>query len=245
MVQQGGDGRLPLMIYDISPPLTPRIAVFPGDTPLTREVLLDHKRGDHITLSTVRATVHLGAHVDAESHYVPGGSAIHEEALDLYVGPCRVLDVPGVEGALIERNHLEALWEPLPGGSAAASGGLAESSHGAAPSRNAPGSLPKRLLLRTGRFPDPETFTPFPGMSPDLVDELAAGGVRLLGVDLPSVDPADSKTLPAHEACGRGGVRILEGLVLDAVEPGDYELIALPLSLVGFDASPVRAVLRR
>ncbi|MGE4633046.1 MAG: kynurenine formamidase, partial [Planctomycetota bacterium] len=77
-----------------------------------------------------------------------------------------------------------------------------------------------------------------------LIEKLSEDGVKLLGVDTPSVDVADSKDLPSHDACRRSGILILEGLVLDGVEDGIYELIALPLKLTGFDASPVRAVLR-
>ena len=69
-------------------------------------------------------------------------------------------------------------------------------------------------------------------------------GVRLIGVDTPSVDPETSKTLDAHHSLNENGVMILENIVLDAVEPGDYELIALPLPLADADGSPVRAVLR-
>lgn len=207
------------MIYDISPPLSSRTAVFPEDSPLTREVLLDRARGDHITLSTLRTTVHVGAHVDAESHYMDAGATIDQEALDLYLGPCLVVEVEDVGSERIEGAHLRGLeWDGPP--------------------------FPRRLLLKSGRFPDPECFTDFPGVSPGLIRRLASKGVGLLGVDLPSVDPPDSKTLPAHAACGDVGIRILEGLVLSPITSGHYELIALPLRLVGFDASPVRAVLR-
>src|SRR5438067_2090314 len=87
------------MLYDISPPLSPQLAVWPGDTPLTREVLLDNDPGpspgastgvSNITLCTLRATAHLGAHADAPSHYGRGAPAIHERGLDLYLGPCEV-----------------------------------------------------------------------------------------------------------------------------------------------------------
>ena len=81
------------MIYDISPPITPGLAVFPGDTPVSREVLLDMQRGDPLTLSTLRATVHLGAHADAPSHYGRDGRTIDQQSLDLYCGPCRVIHV--------------------------------------------------------------------------------------------------------------------------------------------------------
>ena len=84
----------------------------------------------------------------------------------------------------------------------------------------------------------------FSGLEPELIDHLASHGVRLVGVDTPSVDMFDSKDLPAHNRCLAHGIAILEGLVLNEVPPDEYELIALPLKLEGFDASPVRAVLR-
>jgi len=101
-------------------------------------------------------------------------------------------------------------------------------------------------LLCTGTYPDPERFTTdFAALSPELVEFLHDQGVSLVGIDTPSVDLFDSKALEAHQAFLRHNVSILEGLVLAHVPPGSYELIALPLRLEGFDASPVRAVLRQ
>jgi arylformamidase len=203
------------LIIDISPLISPRLAVWPGDTPPSREVLCDLARGDNITLSTLRATVHLGAHADAPSHYGSGAPAIHERQLDLYLGPCQVMRV---EVPRATRITLEMLPGPV----------------------EAP-----RLLLATGTFPDPQTFsTNFAALSPALVDFLHERQVVLIGIDTPSVDLFESKDLPAHQACLRHDLAILEGLVLRDVPPGLYELIALPLRLEGFDASPVRAVLR-
>jgi arylformamidase len=203
------------MIYDISPPLSPRLAVWPGDTPLRREVLCDLDRGDNITLSTLHATVHLGAHADAPSHYGRGAPAIDERRLDLYLGPCQVLRVAVPRGGLIT------------------------------PDMVSPPFRAERLLLATDTFPDPHAFNEdFAALSPELVVLLARHGVRLIGVDTPSVDPFTSKDLPAHHAALAHDLAILEGLVLANVPEGVYELIALPLKLVGFDASPVRAVLR-
>jgi arylformamidase len=202
------------MIYDISPPISPRLSVWPGDTPPSREVLLDISRGDNITLSTLRATVHLGAHADAPSHY-GDGPAIHARDLDYYLGPCQVMRVQAARGARLTPSM-------LPGGVAS-----------------------PRLLLATGTFPDPESFnTDFAALSVELVEFLHARGVRLVGVDTPSVDLFDSKDLPAHWAFLRHDMAILEGLALAHVPAGTYELIALPLRLEGFDASPVRAILR-
>lgn len=202
------------MLYDISPLISPRLAVWPGDTPPSREVLCDLARGDNITLSSLRATVHLGAHADAPNHYVPG-PAIHERDLDLYLGPAQVIRVAVDRGTRILPEHL----------------------HGEVRAT--------RVLLCTGTFPDPEDFTTdFAALSVALVDYLAAKGVRLVGIDTPSVDPFSSKELEAHHAIARHDMAILEGLVLAGVPEGVYELIALPLRLEGFDASPVRAVLR-
>jgi arylformamidase len=101
------------------------------------------------------------------------------------------------------------------------------------------------VLLVTGTFPDPRHWNEdFAALEPDLVDALHALGVRLVGIDTPSVDLFSSKDLPAHKRFLAHDMAILEGLVLKDVPQGLYELIALPLKLEGFDASPVRAVLR-
>ena len=203
------------MIYDISPSITESIAVFPGDTAPTREVLMDMRQGGALTLSTLRSTVHVGAHADAPSHYGAEALTIDQVDLQRYVGPCQVFRVAASRGALLTPDAINAeITEP-------------------------------RILFATETYPDPGTFnTDFAALSLELVNWLAARGVNLVGVDTPSVDPADSKDLPAHKAFLKNDVYILEGLVLSDVPEGRYELIALPLKLVGFDASPVRAVLR-
>lgn len=186
---------------------------------MSREVLLDIARGDNITLSTLHATVHLGAHCDAPSHYVDDGVSISEIELERYVGECQVIDCSLLNVDSGER-RIRA-------------GDLSVE------------VTAERVLLKTGSFPDPEHFNEdFAGLDPALVDYLADAGARLIGIDTPSVDTFSSKELPAHAACARRDVAILEGIVLANVDPGQYELIALPLKLVGFDASPVRAVLR-
>jgi arylformamidase len=203
------------MLYDLTPPITGRLSVWPGDTPPAREVLLDMQRGANLTLSTLRATVHLGAHADAPSHYGAGAAAIDQRCLDYYLGPCQVLQVAVPRGASLTAAMLPAaVTQP-------------------------------RVLLATGTFPDPERFNEdFAALSPALVEYLHRQGVCLVGIDTPSVDLFDAKDLPAHRMFLQCDMAILEGIVLKDVPPGVYELIALPLRLVGFDASPVRAVLR-
>ncbi len=214
-------------LYDISPPLGPDTAVFPGDTPLDREVVLDLARGDTVTLSTLRSTCHLGAHVDAPSHYDPGGAAIGARPLAPFLGPCRVVRVEMAPGGLVTTAMLRAALA-------------------ADPDPPANGRLDaERTLVATGTYPDPTEFrADFAALAPDLVNWLAGEGVTLVGIDTPSIDPADSTDLPAHEAVRRHDLNILEGVVLSHVPAGLYELIALPLRLVAFDGSPVRAVLR-
>jgi arylformamidase len=105
--------------------------------------------------------------------------------------------------------------------------------------------LQPRVLFATGTFPDPENWNrDFAALSVELVDFLHDRGVITVGIDTPSVDLFESKDLPAHKAILRCDMSILEGFVLKDVPEGIYELIALPLRLVGFDASPVRAILR-
>ncbi len=203
------------MIYDISPPVSSRLPVWPGDTPPSREVLLDIARGDHLTLSTLRTTVHVGAHADAPSHYGAGAPSIESQPLELYMGRCQVVRIDAGGRARVQPGQIDTeITEP-------------------------------RVLLATGTFPDPHVFDEsFAALAPELIGWLADRGVRLVGVDTPSVDTFDSKDLPSHRECLRHHVSILEGLVLSDVPGGTYELIALPLKLAGFDASPVRAVLR-
>jgi arylformamidase len=204
------------MLYDISPPIDARLAVWPGDTPPAREVLLDRHRGDNITLSTLRATVHLGAHADAFSHVEADAPSIEARPLEDYLGPCDLVRVHVGRNERVGMRHLDL--ESI---------------------------STERLLIATGTYPDPRAFsTDFAAIEPSLVEALHQCGVRLIGIDTPSVDLFDSKDLPTHQTFVRLNIAILEGLVLTSVPEGRYELIALPLRLVGYDASPIRAVLR-
>jgi arylformamidase len=203
------------VIHDITPPVTPDLAVWPGDTPASREVLLDLNRGDFVTLSTLRATVHLGAHADAPNHYGADAESIETRPVERYIGPCEVVTARVERGARVSMDDL-------------------------ARTPTAP-----RVLIRTGSHPDPTRFNEdFAALEASLIDALAERGVVLVGIDTPSVDLFQSKDLPSHQALLRNDLAVLEGLALEGVSDGVYELIAPPLKLTGFDASPVRALLR-
>jgi arylformamidase len=203
------------MLYDLSPTVRPETPVYPGDAPFSTRLTASLAQGDAVNLSTLTTTPHIGSHVDAPFHTEPRGEAIGDLALGPFLGACRVVRVPPVP--LIEPHHVEGL--DLEG--------------------------PRRLLFRTDSVRDRSHFPDrYTALAPDLARLLAERGAVLVGIDTPSVDPLGSETLEAHHALLRGGVAILEGLVLDGVSEGVYELIALPLKLAGLDASPVRAVLR-
>lgn len=203
------------MLYDLSPLIRSEIPVWPGDTPFQSRLTWSIADGASVNLSAITTTPHLGSHADAPFHTEPRGEGIADMPLDRYLGPCRVVKVPPLP--LIEPRHLDGI-------------DLAN---------------PARLLFKSESVRDRKTFPErFTAISPELAVLLAERGVLLVGMDTPSVDPFDSKTLDAHHALFRGGIAILEGLVLDGVPEGIYELIALPLKMSGLDASPVRAVLR-
>lgn len=208
----------PTTLFDLTPRISPRLGVWPGDTPLSREVLCDLSKGDSVTLSTIRATVHLGAHADGPNHYDKDAPDISRRRLEHYLGPCHIIEARIGRGQRIAIRDLASPLESI---------------------------RHPRILIKTGTFPNPESWnSDFAALSVELIDALGARGVITIGIDTPSVDLQDSKTLEAHNAILRHDISILEGLVLRDVAAGEYELIALPLPLEGFDASPVRAVLR-
>lgn len=203
------------MLYDLSPPIDERLAVWPGDERPRREVKCRLEDGAPVTLSALHTTVHTGTHADGPNHYGLGAPGIDEVPLDRFLGPCQVVTAKVGRGERVRPAHLARLVDQ------------------------------PRVLLRTSTYPDPTNFnTDFAAISVELVETLAARGVVLIGIDTPSVDLFDCKDLQAHKAFLKHDVSILEQLVLKDVPDGVFELIALPLKLIGFDASPVRAVLR-
>ncbi len=202
-------------LWDISPTLSPALPVWPGDTPFQTETTWQIEPGCPVKVSKLTMSTHTGAHCDAPSHYDAAGRAINEVALDSYIGPCRVIHC--IEAGVVEALHL--------------AGKLRD--------------VPPRVLLRTYRSaPQQDWDSKFSSIAAATIVLLAEHGVRLIGIDTPSLDPQQSKTMEAHHAVRTNNMAILEGIVLDDIAEGDYELIALPLKLEGMDASPVRAILR-
>ncbi len=209
-----------MQLWDISPPIRPGIPVWPGDTAYAEERTWHLDATCPVNVSKFTMSTHTGAHADAPLHYDAAGAPAGAVDLRPYLGPCRVVDLVGARRS-------------------AASIAAAD----LAPHIDGP---VERVLVRTYATAPVERWdAAFPAISAAAIDWLAARGVGLIGVDTPSLDPQLSKTMDAHRAVRRHGMAILEGLVLDDVATGDYELIALPLKLMTLDAAPVRAVLRR
>jgi len=202
-------------LWDISPPIAPDSPLFPGDTAYTQQWTATLAPGCPVNLSAITMSPHIGAHADAPLHYGPGAPTIGEVDLAPYLGPCRVIHAIDC-GPLVRPEHLA----------------------------HAAQRLPPRVLVRTCDKAPTAWSAEFASFAPETIAWLAARGVRLVGIDSQSVDPADSKTLDSHHLLLAHDLRVLENLVLDDVPAGDYELIALPLKLTMADASPVRAVLR-
>jgi arylformamidase len=204
------------MLRDITQTLGADTPMWPGDTPFGATRTWAYGSGCPVNVSQFQSSTHAGTHADAPLHYDPDGIGIADVDLTPYVGPVRVIDLRGRGPVMTPDMVAPALAAPC-----------------------------QRILLRTyERFPHSQWDAAFMTVAAATITLLAAHGVILIGIDSPSLDPQESKAMDAHLAVKAAGMAILEGLVLDDVPAGDYELIALPLKLAGLDAAPVRAVLR-
>lgn len=183
--------------------------------PGDRPFRLEQEVHDGVLLSSIATTCHVGTHIDAPLHLDAAAGGVDSIALARLIGPAEVVVA---RAAVVTPEVLPAGWAP---------------------------SLP-RLLIRTDSHPiGAPIASGFASIDVRLVHWLADRGVETLGVDTPSVDPYESADLPAHRALLARGMTWIEGLALDRVGAGRYQLVALPMALVGADAAPVRAVLRR
>jgi arylformamidase len=205
-----------MTLIDISPPIDTATPVWPGDTPVGIERVWRIEAGSPVNIARITLSPHTGAHTDAPLHYDANGAPIGSVALETYLGECRVIHCIGA-APLVTPDHVAGFLD----------------------------GIPSRVLLRTYEVVPLEAWdNNFCAVAPETIDLLARHGVKLIGIDTPSLDPQESKTMDSHQRIRANGMAILEGLILDATAPGDYELIALPLKFSTLDASPVRAVLR-
>lgn len=207
-----------MKIFDITRIINPNLAIWPGDTPFSADLIVSIKEGTAINLSTLTMSSHMGTHVDAPYHFLDDDLTMVQVPLDPYIGPATVVTVQREAGPLTSADFPDLAWANV-----------------------------ERLLVHSTASAKPADQFPteFVYPSPELAEVMAEHGVVLFGSDAPSMDDMHSKTLPGHKALRRHNIAILEGLLLTGIPDGTYELIALPLKIAGGDGSPVRAILRR
>jgi len=204
-----------MKIYDISMPYLIGGAHWPGDISYNYEQVADIKCGSSVNVGVLTFGVHGGTHIDAPFHYDKDGKTIDMLCVENFILPVIVVDA-------IDKKILDASLL-----------------------KNADLSDVKGVLFKTLAWKDRSIFPmDIPVISPDLAPFLKDNGLTLIGVDVPSVDAIEDSTVKAHKSLGENNITILEGLVLDNINMGKYELTALPIYLQGSDASPVRAILK-
>lgn len=201
----------------LDPATTP---VYEGDAPMKFEYLKDMRNGDPLTLSVFSLGAHSGTHIDAPMHFVAGGASIDQVPLDPLIGPARVIDIPdsvqAIDAAELNRHE----WRGA-----------------------------QRVMFRTrsalrGWMASPQFHRDFAYIAPDAAQLLADADVQLVGVDYISAEQFGSPEPLTHRILLGKGIPIVEGLALDGVAAGDYELIVLPMKVAGHEGAPARAVLR-
>lgn len=212
-----------MKIIDISRSLSNDLVPWPGDTPFRFELTWKIADGAAVNVGKLGMSAHNGTHADAPYHFESDGDPIDRVELEKFLGPAVVVDLTKQLSADL-REIAVADLDPIANELATA----------------------PRLLLKTGLWLDTKIFpAKIPVISSDVPPWLQARGVQLLGLDLPSVDPINSKDLRNHHALAAAGIAIIESLDLGRVESGTYQFCALPLKVAGGDAAPVRAVLWR
>src|SRR5213595_719696 len=214
-----------MQIWDISRTLSDDLAEWPGDEPFHFRLTKTMAGGHSINLGAIGMSVHNGTHADAQFHFDTNGESIEKAPLETYLGRATVVDLAQAfldmkEKRLITIEDLRPAAESI--------------------------AATSRLLVKTGRWTDSTVFPKqIPVIAADVPAWLQKNGVKLLGLDLPSVDEIDSKSLQNHHALAGAGIAIVESLDLSEVASGIYGFAALPLKIAGADGAPLRAILWR
>jgi len=214
-----------MRIWDISRTLSNELAEWPGDEPFHFQLTKTIAEGQSVNLGTIEMSVHSGTHADARFHFDTNGKSIEKAPLEIYLGRAVVVDLREAFSQS-KGKHLITIEDFQPH-----SEEIAETS---------------RVLVKTGRWSNSAVFpSEIPVIAADIPAWLQKNGVKLLGLDLPSVDEIDSKSLQNHHALAAAGVAIVESLDLSGAGAGIYDFAALPLKIAGGDGAPMRAVLWR
>jgi arylformamidase len=214
-----------MKVWDISRTLSNDLAEWPGDEPCRFRLTGEKTKGASVNLGAISMSVHNGTHADARFHFDTDGESIEKASLQTYLGRATVVDLAQAFLDSKEK-HLITIEDLRPSAEAIAA--------------------TSRILVKTGRWTDSTVFPKqIPVIAADVPAWLQKNGVKLVGLDLPSVDEIDSKSLQNHHALAHAGIAIIESLDLSDVASGIYRLAALPLKIAGGDGAPIRAVLWR
>jgi arylformamidase len=202
----------------LDPSTTP---VYQGDAPLKFDFLKDMRKGDGFTLSAYSMGAHSGTHVDAPMHFVRDGASIEKLSVDPFIGPARIIDIPDSVQAIDAKALAGAKWKGA-----------------------------ERVIFRTrsalhGWMHSPTFHKDFAYIAPDAAQQLADAGVKLVGVDYISAEQFGAAAPLTHRTLLGKGIPIVEGLQLDSIPAGDYDLIVLPIKVGGHEGAPARAIVRR
>ena len=207
---------------DVTAPVDARTTpVYPGDAPIKLEFLQNLETGGKLTLSAFYLGAHTGTHVDAPMHFIKGGASLDQIPLERFIGTVRVIDCsPGalaIDAAELNRHE----WRGA-----------------------------KRIFFRTrnsrsGWMTDPAFHEDFTYVAPDAAQLLADAGVELVGIDYISMEQFGAPEPKTHRILLGRNIPIVEGLLLRDVQPGEYELMLLPARIMGHEAAPVRALLKK
>ena len=198
-----------------------RTPVYEGDAPMRFRFLKDMRKGDPLTLSAYSLGAHSGTHIDAPMHFVSGGAPIDLVSLEALIGPGRVIDVAdsvqAIDAAELNRHN----WKGA-----------------------------ERVIFRTrsarrGWMDSPTFEREFAYLAPDAAQLLADAGVKLVGIDYISIEQFGAPAPRTHQILLGKGIPIVEGLALEAVGAGDYDVIVLPMKVAGHEGAPARAILRK
>jgi arylformamidase len=204
---------------DISVPLRNGMVAWPGDAPFERTSTLEIAKGGQCNLSRISTTAHIGTHMDAPRHYLDGAAGMETMPIAASIGKARVIEIHDpevIQTAELEPHH------------------LAKGERVLFKTRNS------EHCWKTDHFQQKYIY-----LEPETARYLAQCGVQTVGVDYLSVGGFEHGGPETHRILLQAGIWIIEGLILQHVEPGEYELVCLPLKIIGGDGAPARAVLRK
>ena len=203
---------------DVSVSLHSGMVHWPDNPPVQIERTLSIEHGDAANVSEISMGAHTGTHMDGPIHFVPGGKGLDKMPLDATIGRARVIEISDPVAVKLDELYYYRLQRG------------------------------ERILFKTRnsarRWSSEDFMEDFVYVSQGAARYLADRGIRTVGVDYLSVGGFRKDGEETHQALLEAGIWVIEGLDLSEVEPGEYELVCLPIKIEQSDGAPARAILR-